>query len=65
MKGSMVGFRWSLEAERAYFSFSGAFKTYDNLWEGRNQVISIHSLMSGEGNGWFPSQVRCIITWLP
>jgi hypothetical protein len=35
------GYRWNLEAERACFFSPGAFKTYSNLWEGRNQVISI------------------------
>jgi hypothetical protein len=27
--------RWNPPAERACFSFSGAFKTYTNPWEGR------------------------------
>jgi hypothetical protein len=40
-KGECVGPRWNLEAVRANFSSLGAFKTYDNLWEGRNQVIFI------------------------
>jgi hypothetical protein len=40
-KGNMVGPRWNLEAERACFSSPGVFKTYTNLWEGRNQVIPI------------------------
>jgi hypothetical protein len=32
-------------------SSPGAFKTYANLWEGRNQVISIQSSMNVEGKG--------------
>jgi hypothetical protein len=40
-QGSVVGPRWNLEAERVCFSSSGAFKTSANLWEGRNEVISI------------------------
>jgi hypothetical protein len=32
-KGGMVRPRWKSEAKRAYFCSSGAFKTYDNLWE--------------------------------
>jgi hypothetical protein len=40
-KGSRMGLRWMLEDERAYFCSLGAFKTYDNLWEGENQVIAI------------------------
>jgi hypothetical protein len=31
----------SWEAERACFSAPGAFKTFPNLWEGKNQVIPI------------------------
>jgi hypothetical protein len=31
-KGRMLGLRWNLEAERACFCSSGAFKTYHNLW---------------------------------
>jgi hypothetical protein len=38
-KGSMMGPRWSLLAERACFSFSGAFKTYINPWGGQTQEI--------------------------
>jgi hypothetical protein len=30
-----VGCRWSLMAESVCFSFSGAFKTYTNLWGGQ------------------------------
>jgi hypothetical protein len=40
-KGSFMEPRWNLEAKRVYFCSSGALKTYDNLWEGRNQVIFI------------------------
>jgi hypothetical protein len=36
----MVGPRWNMEAEREDFSL-GAFKTYDNLLEGKNQMIPI------------------------
>jgi hypothetical protein len=39
-KGSIVGPRWNLEAERMCFPSPGAFKTYADLWEGKNQVIS-------------------------
>jgi hypothetical protein len=38
-KGSMVGHRWSLPAERVCFCSLGAFETYNNLWEGENKVI--------------------------
>jgi hypothetical protein len=38
-KGSIVGCRWSPLAQRACFSFSGAFKTYTNPWEGPTQEI--------------------------
>jgi hypothetical protein len=38
-KGSMVGPRWNLEAERVWFSSTGALKIYANLWEGKNLVI--------------------------
>jgi hypothetical protein len=31
----------SQEAEGVGFSSPGAFKTYANLWEGRNQVIPL------------------------
>jgi hypothetical protein len=34
-KGSMVGPRWNLEAE-SVLSSPSAFKTYADLWEGRN-----------------------------
>jgi hypothetical protein len=54
------GHRWNLLTERACFSSPGAFKTYSNLWEGRNQVISIQWLMSGEGHGQSPDQVRVV-----
>jgi hypothetical protein len=40
-KGSMVGPRWKPEAKTACSCSSGAFKTYDNLWEGEDQVIFI------------------------
>jgi hypothetical protein len=30
---------WDLEAEKACFSSPGAFKTFANLWEGRNLVV--------------------------
>jgi hypothetical protein len=33
--------RWNVEAERACVSSLGAFKNYNNLWEGRSQVIHI------------------------
>jgi hypothetical protein len=33
------GTRWKVGAERESFSFPGAFKTYANLWEGKNLVI--------------------------
>jgi hypothetical protein len=49
MKGSMVGATWNLEAERACFSSPGAFKTYADLWEGKNQALP----MSGEGQVQF------------
>jgi hypothetical protein len=38
----MVGPRWKLEPERAYFCFVGTVKTYNNLWEGKNKVILIN-----------------------
>jgi hypothetical protein len=38
-KGSIMGHKWNLEARRVGFFSSGAFKTYDNLWEGRKQVF--------------------------
>jgi hypothetical protein len=34
--------RRKLGAERASFSFPGAFKTYASLWEGKNLVSSNH-----------------------
>jgi hypothetical protein len=34
-------YRWSLMAAKVHFPYPGAFKIYPNLWEGRNQVISI------------------------
>jgi hypothetical protein len=33
--------RWNLKAERVCFSSPVAFKTYVNLWDGKNQVIII------------------------
>jgi hypothetical protein len=42
-KGSMVRPRWKLEAERACFCSSDAFKAYDNL------------SMIGEGRAQFPA----------
>jgi hypothetical protein len=45
---------------RACFSSPGAFKTYDNLCEGRNQGIPIQSSVSGEGPGKFLCQVRAV-----
>jgi hypothetical protein len=55
-----VGPRWNVEAERACFSFPGAFKTYANPWEGQNQVIPTHLSMNGEGHGLFLGQVRVV-----
>jgi hypothetical protein len=40
-KRSIVESRWNLEAEKAYFPSPGAFKTYVDLGERRNQVIPI------------------------
>jgi hypothetical protein len=40
-KGSIVGPGWKLEAKRACFHSSGAFKIYRKLWEVENQVIPI------------------------
>jgi hypothetical protein len=37
--------------ERTCFHSLGAFKTYDNLCEGENQVIPIQQTMSGEEYG--------------
>jgi hypothetical protein len=51
-KGIMVRPRWNLEVKRACFCFSGAFKTYANLWEGENQVIPIQKSMSGWEGAW-------------
>jgi hypothetical protein len=34
-----VGCRWSPLAESVCFSFSGAFKTYSNPWEGQTQKV--------------------------
>jgi hypothetical protein len=43
---------------RTCFSSPGAFKTYANLWGGKNQEIAIQKSMSGEGHRQFPGQVR-------
>jgi hypothetical protein len=38
--------------QKEHFSFPGAFKTYTNLWEGKNLVIPNHqSWMCGRGTG--------------
>jgi hypothetical protein len=34
------------------FSFPGAFKTYANLWAGKNLVIPNQYSTSGEWHGW-------------
>jgi hypothetical protein len=50
-KGEHSGHQWNLEAKRASFSFLGTFKSYTNLWEGRNQVIPINNHCVGRGMG--------------
>jgi hypothetical protein len=40
MKGSMVG-AGVIWRQRELLPFSGAFKIYANLWEGKHQVISV------------------------
>jgi hypothetical protein len=42
-------------AVRECFSFSGTFKTYANLWEGRNQVIPHPIINEWVGAWWFPA----------
>jgi hypothetical protein len=55
-KGSRVGRRWSMRAETACFSFSGAFKTYTNPWGGQTPGGSHPIITSGEGHGRFPAR---------
>jgi hypothetical protein len=43
------GCRWSLPAERACFSFSGAFKTYTTPWEGRPRRFPPNNEWVGRG----------------
>jgi hypothetical protein len=40
-KRSHGGTRWKLEAKRACFCSLGTFKTYDNLWGGKNKEVPI------------------------
>jgi hypothetical protein len=37
--------------QRVSFSSPGAFKTYANLWEGRNQGVPIQNQGVGRGTG--------------
>jgi hypothetical protein len=32
-KGNMMGPRWNLQTQRAFFSFLGDLKIYTNLWK--------------------------------
>jgi hypothetical protein len=55
----MVRPRWKLEAERACFCSSGAFKTFNNLW---GEPGDPHPIISGWGGTWaVPSQVRAFL----
>jgi hypothetical protein len=46
-------------SENALLLFS-ALKTCDDIWKGRDQVVSIQLSMSGEGHWWSPGQVRAV-----
>jgi hypothetical protein len=52
----------SWEAESVPFSFPGPFKTYANLWQGKNMFPN-QKLMSGVGHGWSMSQVDVVFSF--
>jgi hypothetical protein len=60
-KGSMVGPR-GIWRKRACFSLPGAFKTYANLWEGRNLWFS--SINQWVKRGLGGSQARWGWSWV-
>jgi hypothetical protein len=48
----MAGPRWSLPGKRDVYA-PGPFKTYENLWEGENQVVPANNQGVGQGVGGF------------